>query len=351
MRILLLFLAAAAAHAQNAELVRVISKPIEQTVKLPGEFAPFDSVDLRARVTGYVERVLVDRGAFVKKGQLLVELAAPEMKAQIAEAQARVKTAESQQAEAAARQAAAESTWDRLKTASQTPGAIAANELVQAEKNVDATKAAVAATAESIAAAKAAVASLLQLEAYLNVTAPFNGVVTDRLVSPGALAGPTATLLKIDDNTRLRLVVAVPEANAGSIATGARVPFTVPAYPGEKFQGAIARNSHTVDPKTRTLAVELDVANPGLRLAPGMYPEVAWPVRRSQPALLVPTTSVVTTTERTFVIRDEAGKAEWVDVKKGVPQGDLIAVMGQLKPGDAIVKRGSDEIRPGARLR
>jgi hypothetical protein len=95
------------------------------------------------------------------------------------------------------------------------------------------------------------------------------------------------------------------------------------------------------------MAVELDVMNRDGSLAPGMYPTVKWPVRRSRPALLVPKTSVVTTTERTFVIRNHSGQAEWVDVKKGVDEGDLVEVMGNLKPGDMIVKGATDEMRDG----
>jgi len=83
-------------------------------------------------------------------------------------------------------------------------------------------------------------------------------------------------------------------------------------------------------------------------LAPGMYPAVKWPVRRAQPSLFVPKTSVVTTTERTFVIRDENGRAEWVDVRKGVSEGDLAEVLGNLKPGDKVLRRATDEIRDGA---
>jgi multidrug efflux pump subunit AcrA (membrane-fusion protein) len=95
------------------------------------------------------------------------------------------------------------------------------------------------------------------------------------------------------------------------------------------------------------MAVELDVMNRDGSLAPGMYPTVKWPVRRSRPALFVPKTSVVTTTERTFVIRDQSGQAEWVDVKKGVAEGDLVEVIGNLKPGDKVVRRATDEMRDG----
>jgi hypothetical protein len=81
-----------------------------------------------------------------------------------------------------------------------------------------------------------------------------------------------------------------------------------------------------------------------------MYPSVKWPVRRSRPSLLVPKTAVVTTAERTFVIRGRNGKAEWVDVKKGAADGDLIEVMGNLEAGDMVVRRATDEIRDGAPL-
>src|SRR6266513_2580313 len=98
------------------------------------------------------------------------------------------------------------------------------------------------------------------------------------------------------------------------------------------------------------MAVELDVRNPDLRLGAGMYPEVMWPVRRPQPSLLVPPTSIVTTTERTFVIRVNAGVAQWVNVSRGARVGDLIEVFGALKEGDTIVRRGTDEVRDGVKV-
>src|SRR5581483_5391383 len=126
--------------------------------------------------------------------------------------------------------------------------------------------------------------------------------------------------------------------------------FRVPAFPERNYSGVIARISHAPDPKSRTMAVELDAANRDGSLAPGMYPSIQWPVRRSRPGLFVPKTSVVTTTERTFVIRDRDGRAEWVDVTKGAADGDLVQVMGKLQPGDKVVRLGTDELREGAVL-
>ena len=337
---------------QNIELAPVVSKTISRNVELPGEFQPFLSVSLHAKVPGYVERVLVDRGSAVKQGDLLVELSAPEMTAQIAEAESKVQAAEADRAQAEAQLQAAQSTSERMKEAAETPGAVAGNELIQAEKQVDAAQALLNSRQQASRATEAMVQSLKDMLAYLKITAPFDGVVTDRLVHPGALVGSgTEPLLIIQQVSHLRLVVAVPEEDVGGIARGAKVDFQVPAYPERTYSGTIARLAHALDQKTRTMPVELDVFNPDGTLSPGMYPAVKWPVRRSRPALFVPKTSVVTTTERVFVIRARDGHAEWVDVRKGAEDGDLVEVIGNLQPGDKVVRRATDEIRAGAALR
>ncbi len=345
-------LASALPVLSQPAFVAVISRPVSRTVDLPGEFEPYLSVSLHARVPGYVERVLVDRGSAVKEGQALIELSAPEMTARIAEAAAKAQSAESDRAQAEARLTGARSTYDRLRKASQTPGAIAGNELVQAEQEVQAAEALSRSRAQAVTAAQASQRALEELETYLRITVPFDGVVTERLVHPGALVGPGSdtALLTVQQISRLRLVVSVPEEYSGDISAGAKVTFHVSAFPGKAFTGAVARSAHALDRSSRTLPVELDVANSDGALAPGMYPRVSWPVRSSGAALLVPKTAVVTTTERTFVIRDRNGAAEWVDVAKGAADGDLIEIRGDLHPGDKVVSRATDEIRNGARL-
>jgi membrane fusion protein (multidrug efflux system) len=342
-----------AAMAQTSDLAPVVSRTVSRTVDLPGEFLPFLSVPLHAKVAGYVDRVLVDRGSVVKQGDLLVSMTAPEMAARIAEAESKVQAADADRLQAEAQLAAAQATSDRMKKAAETPGAVAGNEVIQAEKQVDAAKALVNSRQQATRVAQAAVRSLQDLEEYLKITAPFEGVITDRLVHPGALVGPgnDVPLLVLQQVSHLRLVVPVPEEDVSGIVNGAGVPFHVPAWPERTYSGKIARISHALDAKTRTEAVELDVANRDGALAPGMFPTVKWPVRRTRPSLFVPRTSVVTTTERTFVIRDREGKAEWVDVKKGVTDGELVEVMGDLKAGDQVLRRASYEIRPGVTVR
>src|SRR6266446_752429 len=349
----LVLLASTAAAPPPVEVVRVTSKAVERQVKLPGEFQPYLAVPIYAKLPGFVKPVAVDRGSTVKPGQVLVTLEAPEMQAQIIEAQSKAQLLVPQRAEAEAKLAGAQSTYDRLKAASATPGVVAENDVVVAQKTVEAAQALVRSYDNSIKAAEAQVQSVKDLEQYLTLTAPFDGIITERNVHPGALVGPgngATPLLRLHQVSRLRLVVAVPEALVGAMVKGAKVAFTVPAYSGETFYGMISLLAHDLDEKTRSMAVELDVRNADLRLSPGMYPEVQWPVRRPQPSLLVPPTSIVTTTERTFVIRVNDGVAQWVNVGRGARVGDLVEVFGALKEGDTIVRRGTDEIREGAKV-
>jgi membrane fusion protein (multidrug efflux system) len=168
------------------------------------------------------------------------------------------------------------------------------------------------------------------------------------LSTSGACVTP---LLRLVDTDRLRLVVPVPEAYTAEMRPGAEIPFTVAAYPAQSFSGKVARIAQAVDVGTRTMAVELDVANGDGRLAPGTFCQVRWPIRRSGPSLFVPSASVAATTDRTFVIRIRNGKTEWIDVKVGLTSGALVEVFGNLRAGDEIAARGTDELRPGTDVR
>lgn len=340
-----------ASSQPNDRFATVVSKPVARTVELPGEFQPFLNVAIHARVSGYVEKILVDRGSIVKEGDVIAELSAPEMASRIAEAESKVQSAQSDRVQAQAQAAAFDATYQRLKKAAETPGAIAENELIQAQKQMDAAQALIQSREASIHALEANVKALRELQSYLKITAPFDGVITDRFVHPGALVGSTdAPLVNLQQVSKLRLIVAVPEEDVAAIPSGARVEFRVPSSPDHPYFGTVARTSHALDPKTRTMPVELDVVNTDGSLSPGMYPQVKWPVRRARPVLLVPASAVVTTTERTFVIREHQGRAQWVDVRKGLIDGDRIEVSGDLHPGDRVLKQATDEIRDGTLL-
>ena len=346
----------AAAGPAAVDVVRVVEQSLDVPLSLPGELTAFQSVAIFPRVTGFVKAVSVDRGSRVRAGQLLASLEAPELVAQRSEAQSKLQAAEAQLSVARAKADADKGTFARLKAASATPGVVAGNDVVIAEKTADGSANQVIAAEQSVEAARQAVNAIRDMEAYLRMTAPFAGVITERNVHPGALVGPSTSgagampLLRLVETNRLRLVVSVPEAYTAEMKPGAEIAFTVAAYPGQSFSGKVARIARAVDVGTRTMAVELDVANADGRLAPGSFCQVRWPVRRSGPSLFVPSASVATTTDRTFVIRVRNGKTEWVDVKTGLTSGALVEVFGDLQAGDEIAGRGTDELRPGTEV-
>jgi membrane fusion protein, multidrug efflux system len=361
----------------------VVSKDVDRQLKLPGELRAYQDVAIYPKWQGFVEAINVDRGSVVKRGQLLIRMSAPELASRTAEAEARVgatkdqrlemearvRSVREQKAEAAAKLTADEGTYRRLKGASATPGVVAENDVDVARQNVEADKARIRVLEENEKAAQAVVQSQSQtekatidaarsvrdIESYLKINAPFEGIITERNVDKGSLAGPASgagsmPMLRLQQISKLRLVISVPEADVGGVSRGDRINFTVPAFPGENFSGVLARISHTLDPKTRTMPVEVDVMNDSARLAPGMFPEVVWPARRTQPSLFVPPSAVAVNTERTFVLRVRNGVIEWVDVKRGVSMGDLVEVFGDLAENDAVATRGTDELRAGTKV-
>jgi len=329
----------------------VSSQVLDRPMTLPGDLIAFQDVEIRARVSGFIEAINVDRGSTVRKGQLLARLAAPELTAQRVESDAKVQSALSQRIEAEAKLAADESTYQHLKAAAATPGVVAGNDVEVALKTVEADHARVESAKQNEKAQQEAARSMRDVEMYLRIEAPFDGVVTERTVHQGSLVGPaTPPLLRVQQVSRLRLVVAIPEDAVGEIAQGQTIAFTVPAFPGERFGGKIARASRALDPKTRTMPVELDVANTDGKLAPGMFANVAWTMRRAHASLFVPPSAIATTTERTFVVRVRNGQAEWVDVKRGAAMGPLVEVFGNLQAGDQVAMRGTDELRSGTRV-
>jgi RND family efflux transporter MFP subunit len=344
--------AAGTAPPREVEVARVTAQALSTTVKLPAQLAAYEIVDVYAKVTGFVKSLAVDRGSRVKAGQLVAQLEAPELLAQRAQAQALFESAESQLAAAQAKWTADQATYRRMAAAARTPGVVAANDLEVAGKTAEAGEANVAALQKSAKAAQDALRAVSTLETYLDITAPFDGLVTTRYVHPGALVGPgggagaVTPIVQIQTLTRHRLVVPVPEYEAAGIQAGTNVSFTVPAFPGRIFQAPIARISGAVDVKTRTMPVELDVRDPAGELDPGTFCEVTWPVRRPYATLFVPTSALVNDLAQTFVVRVRNGRAEWVDIKTGATSGKLTEVFGDLQEGDEVALRGSDDLRP-----
>ncbi|MFZ0663979.1 MAG: efflux RND transporter periplasmic adaptor subunit [Acidobacteriaceae bacterium] len=335
----------------SVDTVRVVSQRLDMTISLPGELQPFEEVRVFPRVSGFVKWIGVDRGSLVKQGQLIAVLSAPEILAQKAEAQAKLLSTENQRIAGEAKLVADQSTYQRLKAASNTPGVISDEELETAEKAAEADRARVVALHNTADAARANLSSAVEMESYLRITAPFDGVVTKRNVHPGALVGPGSgtqpSMLRIEEVSHLRLVVAVPEIYVAGIQKGAKVDFTVPAFPGRTFSGTVARLADSMDVATRTMPVEMDVWNPGSELHSGMFPEVLWPVHRPQPTLFVPESAVGRNMEQSYVVRIRDGRVEQVGVKTGGTVGSLTEVFGDLKAGDEIALHATEDLRPG----
>jgi membrane fusion protein, multidrug efflux system len=342
-----------AASQIKVQVTPLISQKLSTTIELPAQLLPYQAVDVYAKETGFVKWMGVDRGSRVKRGELIAQLEAPELTARRSEADSKYQSAQAQLLAAEAKVSADEATYKRMADAAKIPGVVAGNDLEVAEKTAEADRQKVAALEKNVKAAQDALQAVSQLESYLKITAPFDGQITTRYVHPGALVGPqggsgaSAPLVRIETVTRLRLVVPVPEYDAGDVPERTEVGFTVPSFPGRTFRAPIARVSHEVDINTRTMPVELDVRDPSGLLIPGTYCQVEWPLRRRYPTLFAPSSAVATNQARTFVLRVRNNRAEWVDVKTGAAVGKLIEVFGDLHAGDQIVTHGTDQIESG----
>jgi membrane fusion protein, multidrug efflux system len=343
--------------AQTVEVIPVASQKLSTIFTLPAQLLPFETVDIYPKVTGFMDMIRVDRGSRVHKGELIIRLSAPELVAQRAQAESGLRAAESQLTTAQAKLASDKGTYMHLASAAKTPGVVAENDVMVASQTASADQGLVQSAENNVGAARETLRSVTQLESYLNIYAPFDGIITTRNLHPGALVGPasgqsgTMPIVQIVDTGHLRLVVPVPEAYVGYMQAGQQVAFTVPTYPGQTFHAPIARISHNVDLNTRTMAVELDVHSADGRLSPGNFSNVQWPVHRATPSMFVPVSAVTNDQQRTFVERVRNGKAEWVDVVPGLSVSGNIEVFGDLKPEDEVIRNATDAIRPGQEVK
>jgi multidrug efflux pump subunit AcrA (membrane-fusion protein) len=164
-----------AAAPQIIEVTRVIQQPVDVTLSMPGQLEPYQTVAIYPKITAFVKAIRVDRGSRVRAGELIAELEAPELVAQRAEAQSKLQAAEAQLAVAQSKAEADTSTFDRLEAASATPGVVAGNDLVLAQKAVEVDQNQITAAQQSAEAARQALQAVVQMEGYLRVAAPVFG--------------------------------------------------------------------------------------------------------------------------------------------------------------------------------
>jgi RND family efflux transporter MFP subunit len=327
-----------AAQPAAIEVIPAEKGKLSTSLQVPGELVPYQQVDLYAKVNSYVKKMLVDVGSEVQAGQLLVTLEAPEINSQLAGAKSRI-------AQQQAIYLASKATYDRLLSTSKTPGTISQNDLDQAEARKNADYA-------NVQAAKSASEEVTANRNYLEIRAPFSGVITARNVNLGAYVGPSGKgsdqpLLVLQQQSKLRLVISIPESSTGGLSTKDEVSFTVRSLPNQTFTAKVARLAGALDEKLRSERLEMDVQNASKKLLPGMYAEVNLPLPGRDSAFVIPKSALVISTEKVFVIRVVNHKAEWVPVQKGLQADGKVEVHGNLKVGDLLVKTANDEIRDG----
>jgi RND family efflux transporter MFP subunit len=311
------------------------------SVNLPAVLRPFEMVDIYPRVNGFVKEVPVDRGSQVRKGQVLIVLEAPEMEQQYLAARAKYLQVYSLSL-------ASRDNYERLVQANRMPGTVSAHDLELARARM---------IADS-ATAQGEMANYKALEVtknYLTVTAPFEGVITERNVHPGALVGPNLKtddrpMLVLQQESKLRLSIDVPELYSNQLTGHTLVGFRVSTLPGKVFQGVISRSAGALNMKYRSEAVEVDVNNTQGLLKPGMYAEVMLPVKRGTSSFIVPASAIVTSQEKKYVVAVAQGKAHWVDIVTGNSRNDSTEVFGNIQLHEKIVVNANDEIRDGGSL-
>lgn len=308
------------------------NRPIYR-VKLPGELEPYESVDIHAKVRGFVKNIYVDIGDEVKKGQLLAILEAPELNLDNL-------TDKANQEKLKTQYSFSKQNYERLYNASiSKKGAIAELEIERAYSKLMADSAA-------YLSALSVTQRSNQINDYLQIRAPFSGVIVARNVSIGALVGENNSqgLFSVSQNDKLRLTVSAPEIHSQSIYKGLEGQFTVIGHPDKEFKATLSRSADVLNSQDRSLALQFDVINKNKVLKGGDYAEVTLSFQRGDSSYFVPTESIINSQSGTFVLTANEQIIQKIKVKTGIRWEDMIEVFGPLKEKDIIIKKGSEEL-------
>jgi RND family efflux transporter MFP subunit len=335
--------AADAAREPVVAVARVDREDLFREITLPAEFRPYTEVDLHAKVSGYVKEMKVDIGDRVKAGQLLAVLEVPELREELDHALAAHRRAQAEYRDA-------HLAYTRLVAVNQDhPNLIAQQDLDTAEAR-DAT------AAGTVAASKADVDKDQTLVAYTRLTAPFAGVITKRYADPGSLiqAGTTSNtqampLVRVSDNTLLRLDFPVSVDYVPGIRLGAPVSVRVDSLGGRTFEGKIARFSDKVDDSTRTMVVEMELPNPSLELVPGMYATVMLKVDHRPHALAIPIEAVPAGGTSVLLVNG-SHEVEERAVKLGIETSARYEVLVGLEEGDLVMIGNPAQLSAGQQV-
>jgi RND family efflux transporter MFP subunit len=351
-------------------VVKVTRQNLASQLEIASEFLPYQEVDVYAKVSGYVQKLYVDWGTHVQKGQVLADLEIPELQQQLQQDDANVHRGESDLERAREELNRANSeynvahlTYSRLADVQKTqPGLVAQEDIdvsqgkdEQANAGLSAAKDSLAASEQGLLGAKAAFEKDKALYAYSHITAPFDGVVTSIQAYTGALlpAGTSSNignsaLCHLSQNDLLRLVIPVPERAVPDIHAGQSVAVNVSAL-DRTFNGKIVRFSDQIDVQTRTMHTEVQVPNPKFELVPGMYASVQIPLHAANNVLSVPIQAVQPTGDGKGIalVVNSQNTLEKRDVTLGLQVATQVEILSGLQENELVVFGTQTQYRPG----
>jgi RND family efflux transporter MFP subunit len=322
-------------------------------VTLPATTLAFAAANLYARASGYIDKRLVDIGDRVKEGQLLVSISRPELDHQIGQNEGTLAQLQHTLVQAQANLELAKVTWDRDRPLvgqgwqTQQQGTIDVQTLKARE-------AAVSVAQANIAAQESFLRVLRQQKAYQSVVAPFDGVITARNIDVGSLVQADTTsgtfLFTIMQSDVIRTQVYVPQDQAFGVRPGVDAVVRVPELPGRTFPGKVTRIADALQPGTRTLLTEIDIANPDGALKPGIYCTVELHVPRDTPSLLVPAEAIIFNRDGLQVAVIEGGTAHIRKISVARDLGTQVEVNDGIKQGDTVILNPRVDLVDGSRV-
>lgn len=314
---------------------------------------PWEEAMLYAKTSGYLKTIRVDRGDRVRKDELLAVLDIPEVNNEYKRIEAEENRDQAEVEKGRADVRLQELTLRRLQAVhAEEPGATTPQALDEASGKLEAARAAGAAAEARLAATGAERERVSTWLAYSRILAPFDGVVTERDVDPGALitAGtqskPTP-IVKIVNASRLRAMVDVPERDVASLGVGKTARLRVDAYPGRTFVATVSRFSRALDPKTRTMRTEILVDNKDGVLTPGMFGRISLDLERRANVLTLAPTGLHYRKDQAYVFVADNDRARRVDVQIGADDGTRVEILSGLAGGESIIVKASEPLADG----
>jgi RND family efflux transporter MFP subunit len=347
---------AAKQERDSVPVLRVASieaSPAILSVTLPSTTAAFAAANVYARATGYIDKRNVDIGDRVKGGDLLAQLAVPEIDDQISQNEATLNELKSALEQAEANSRLAQVTWDRDEPL-VNKGWVTEQQGTVDVQTLKAQQAAVAVAQHNVTAQENLVNQLRQQRDYASVIAPFDGVITERNVDVGSLVQGNATsgtfMFAIARDDVVRVFVYVPQDAAFGVMPGVKAIVRVPELPDREFPGTVTRISKALQPGTRTLLTEIDIPNPDGALPPGIYCSVEIHIPRMKPSFSVPAEAIIFNRNGIQVSVVNDGKAEIRKVRVTRDLGTRVEVDTGVKAGDQVILNPPVNLADGQKI-